>query len=135
MFAKARWPASLSVDELVELYLVEQTWDPSGVGYWDELVWEWAAQAGQGETAAAGKLAAALEQKLGALPAGFRQRLALALQGLPPAGRAVYQPPAYVISGPAYRVLPILVPGKAAFGIVEKDAIGQISIFANGQFP
>ncbi len=121
-------PASLTADELVELHSAEPSLYPGGIGYFDELVWWWAAQGGLDKAAAASMLTAAYERRMGAAPAGFKERLVLALNGLPAAGRAVYRPPAYVVSGPAYRVQPILVPGKARFGITEKDGISQRSI-------
>ena len=126
--ARSSGPTSLTADELVELHAAERSLDPSGIGYFDELVWSWAALGGLDEAAAASKLAAAYERRLGAVPVSFRERLTLALNDLPIAGRASYSPPAYVVSGPAYRVQRILVPGKAAFGITEKDGISQRSI-------
>jgi len=122
-------PASLTSDEIVELYSAEQYLDPSSVGYFDELIWWWAAQGGLDDATAASRLTTAYQQRLGAVPASFRQRLALAFKDLPAVGRAVYSPPSYVISGPAFRVQPILVPGKAPFGITEKDGISRRSIF------
>ncbi|MCI0358052.1 MAG: hypothetical protein L0211_06195 [Planctomycetaceae bacterium] len=127
--SRSSGPASLTSDEMVELYSAEQSLDPSGIGYFDELMWWWAAQSGLDEVAAASKLTTSFEQKLGAAPAGFRERLVLALNGLPATGRTVYLPPAYVVSGPAYRVRPVLVPGKSRFGITEKDGISRRSIF------
>lgn len=126
--ASSSGPASLTPDEVVELHSSEPYLDPSGIGYFDELVWWWAAQGGLDNTAAASKLTAAFERRLGAVPSGFKERMVLALNGLPAAGRASYWPPAYVISGPAYRVQPVLVPGKASFGITEKDGISRRSI-------
>jgi hypothetical protein len=126
--ARSRGPGGLTADELVELHAADAALDPHGVGFWEELAWWWAAQGGLDQTAAASKLAAAYERQRGAVPAGFRERLDAALDGLPTAGRASYVPPAYLISGMAYRVQPILVPRKAPFGIIEKDGISQRSI-------
>jgi hypothetical protein len=123
----ASGPAALAPAEIVEFHDLQADVDPREIGFLDELAWWWAAERGLDKASATTELETAYQNKHGQVSKTFRQRIGLALAGLPGPGRTVYLPPSYVISGPAFRIQPILVPRKAPFGIVEKDGINRLS--------
>jgi hypothetical protein len=126
----ATGPASLSAQELVEIYDfgIRSGSDTRGEVFFGPLVWSWAAERGIDARSCIADIVQAYKSKHGVAPDRLANQLTAQLADLPATGRPVYSPPSYVPTNVRFVRRRVYGLGSLPFGPIEKNGLSRRSI-------